>query len=249
MEIPRIDSLPDSELDRLNGLLPWSAFVVDKNGRRFGDWFSADKRSQPETIPDPRIIELDRRVGLANCHVLELGCFEGIHTAALCDLAQRVTAIDGRIENVAKTLVRCGLMGRSPDCFFWDVETDLPAELPQNWDVLHHVGVLYHLADPVGHLQRVLPKTAKAVLLDTHIAPEQEELLEASLGGFDYRYFHFAESSRENPFAGLGDHARWLPLADLERILREHGFEQFEVLEQRDERCGARVCIYAARPV
>ena len=153
--------ISDEELDRLNALLPWSAYVVDQRGRRFGNWYSPNKRSDPQPVPDPRIVELHRRVDLSNRHVLEVGCFEGIHTVALCGVAGKVTAVDGRIENVAKTLVRCGLLGCAADCFCWDVETDFPEVMPRNWDVLHHIGVLYHLADPVGHLQRLLPKTKK----------------------------------------------------------------------------------------
>ncbi len=247
LSLPRIEMLPDEELERLNRLLPWSAFIVDGKGRRFGNWYSPSKRNQPNPIPDPRIVELDRRSPLAGCHVLELGCFEGIHTAALCERAERVTAVDGRIENVAKTLVRCGLLGHHPDCFHWDVETSIPSALPAEWDVLHHVGVLYHLAEPVEHLQRLLPRIRRAVLLDTHVATPADQLLDGEAAGFAYRYRHWEESTRANPFAGLRSHARWLLESDLERIFADHGFSRVEVAERRDERNGARICLYAVR--
>lgn len=247
LELPRIEMLSDQELERLNTLLPWNSYIVDRRGRRFGNWHSPDKRSEPQRIPDPRIAELHRRVDLSDCHVLEVGCFEGIHTAALSSLARTVTAVDGRIENVAKTLVRCGLLGRPVQCFCWNVESDVPDIMPPDWDVLHHVGVLYHLADPVGHLERMLPRTRRAVLLDTHVAPDDELLSEASSKGWSYRYYRFPESSRDNPFAGLTDHARWLPLSDLQHVLTTHGFDQIDVSERRAERHGPRVCLYATR--
>jgi tRNA (mo5U34)-methyltransferase len=247
LSLPRIEMLPDDELDRLNSLLPWSAFIVDGKGRRFGNWFSSSKRNKPNAIPDPRIVELDRRIPLAGRHVLELGCFEGIHTAALCERAERVTAVDGRIEHVAKTLVRCGLLGHHPNCFYWDVETPIPSELPAEWDVLHHVGVLYHLAEPVQHLQSLLPRIRRAVLLDTHIATPADQLLVGEAAGFTYRYRYWEEGPRANPFAGLRSNARWLLESDLERILSHHGFGRVEVTERRDERNGPRICLYATR--
>jgi tRNA (mo5U34)-methyltransferase len=37
---------------------------------------------------------------LSNKDVLEIGCFEGIHTIGLCNYSRRVYAVDSRIENV-----------------------------------------------------------------------------------------------------------------------------------------------------
>ena len=70
------------DLERLNALAPWSAFTLDAHGRRVGCAHSGKKRATPQAIPDPRIVELDRRYGLRGRSVLEIGCFEGIHTVA-----------------------------------------------------------------------------------------------------------------------------------------------------------------------
>ena len=45
-------------------------------------------------------------------------------------------------------------------------------------DVMHHVGVLYHLRDPVAHLAAALPQVSTALMLDTHVAPDSEALEE-----------------------------------------------------------------------
>lgn len=246
LDIQGINNLKDEELERLNALLPWAAFVLDRHGRSFGQAYSPKKRSDPQVIPDPRIIELDRRYGLMGKHVLEAGCFEGIHTVGLLQKGATVSAFDGRIENVVKTLVRCWAFDVNADVFFWNLEEEKPSSASIECDILHHVGVLYHLMDPVGHLATVLPHVRHAVMLDTHIAPEAEGT-QAESDGFAYRYINFKEAGRAPPFAGLGDHAKWLGLDDLVGFLEHSGFGSVDVAERRDERNGLRVLIYAHR--
>ena len=240
---PEIDRLSDDELQRLNELLPWSSWVVDSHGRRFGNRFTANKRNVPETLPDYKIVELHRRYDLSDKHVVELGCFEGNHTVALAAVARQVTGIDSRIEHIAKTVVRCAMAGYHPAVHCWDVEQDIPASLDLNCDVLHHVGVLYHLERPVEHLRRVAPLVSHAIMLDTHIAPENVEI--KNDGGI--RYWHFKEHGRDNPFAGMYGHAKWIVLEDLAGLLKELGFRHVDVAEERAERSGPRVLIYAHR--
>ncbi len=168
VSIPGVEMLPDDELERLNALLPWAAFVLDAKGRRFGAAYSSNKRNVPQAVPDPRIVELDRRLPLAERTVLEIGCFKGIHTAALAVRAGRVLACDSRIENVVKTIVRCAMFGvPAPVVFRWDAEEAPPASVDLRCDVLHHVGVLYHLTDPVGHLASIAPLVGEGITLDT----------------------------------------------------------------------------------
>lgn len=83
-------------------------------------------------------------------------------------------------------------------------------------------------------------------MLDTHVAPEGD-LIEDTQDGFDYRYYNFKESGRTDPFAGLDDHAKWIALDDLLKLLSHLGFANIDVAEHRDERNGPRVPIYAHR--
>jgi len=117
-----IDSLTDDELREVNRLLPWSCFTADSSGRRFGRRAWAGKREVPQAIPDPRIVQLNEKFGLSDKHVLEVGCFEGVHTIGLAMFARHVTAVDSRIENVVKTMVRCGFFGYSTQVFKCDLE-------------------------------------------------------------------------------------------------------------------------------
>jgi tRNA (mo5U34)-methyltransferase len=150
---PSVDALADEELKALNRILEWSCFTADGAGRRFGRRAWAGKRETPQPIPDPRIVLLNQKIPLAGLHVLEVGCFEGVHTIGLSRFAGKVTAVDARIENVVKTMVRCGFFECTPHVFKCDLEkAEDAARLPQA-DVLHHVGVFYHLVDPVAHLR------------------------------------------------------------------------------------------------
>ena len=244
---PRIDALRDEDLKRLNRLLPWQCFTLDGRGRQFGQAASAIKRNTPQHIPDRRIVELDRRLPLAGLDVLEIGCFEGIHTTALLGFGARVTAVDSRVENVIKTVVRLWGFGLQADVRVCDVERveDL-AGLPEV-DVTHHVGVLYHLVDPIRHLRQVLKRTRKAIMLDTHYVHDSEASKRYDVDGRSYAYKHYREKARQSAFAGMYDHAKWLPLGALTGLLADEGFARVDVSELREERNGLRTLIYASR--
>jgi tRNA (mo5U34)-methyltransferase len=245
--IPAVDALPDEELDALNEALPWGAYVLDARGRAFGRPWSSDKRNTPQVIPDPRIVALDQRTPLRDAVVLELGCFEGLHTVALADRGARVLATDARVENLAKTLVRCWAFGHAPTVFRWNLEEDPPPEVDIDCDVAHHVGVLYHLTDPVGHLRRLAPHVRRAIMLDTHVASDAHELEDLLADGETLRVRRMKERGRHDPFAGMEACATWLLEDDLVRLLRELGFATVDVVQRRDERNGPRLLIHAER--
>jgi 2-polyprenyl-3-methyl-5-hydroxy-6-metoxy-1,4-benzoquinol methylase len=244
---PRIDRLTGEDLAELNRLLKWNCFTVDARGRRLGDRARAGKREEPQQIPDYRTPLLDQAFRLIDKHVLEIGCFEGVHTIGLCDRAREVTAIDSRIENIAKTILRCYLYGHSPDIRRCDVErADEISDLPEV-DVVHHVGVLYHLVDPVAHLQRLNPKVRLGLLLDTHVATPEQATDTLVSGGREFRCRRFAEGGVGEVFSGMHAHASWLTLEALMALLKGLGFARCEVVEQRAERNGPRVLIMAHR--
>lgn len=246
--IPGVDSLDDRSLERLNQLLPWNCFVVDAAGRRFGNVAWATKRTEPQEIPDQRILELDRRLPLAGRSVLEIGCFEGIHTIALCQRASRVIAVDSRIDNILKTIVRCALFDLHPTIRLCDIER-VPANVGQlQADVCHHVGVLYHLRDPVAHLLDLGRYVGTGIMLDTHYALPEEATDRYRAGGDEWMYRRYGEYGERDPFSGMYDHAKWLRLDDIIALLRRAGFSSVEVVERRAERNGPRALIFAQRP-
>ena len=241
-----VDSLSDQDLRDLNNLLPWKCFVADRQGRRFGNAARQGKRCEPQVIPDRRIGLMNERFDLSDKHVLEVGCFEGIHTIGLANYARKVTGVDSRVENVVKTMVRCAFFGLHPTVFKCDVEAR-----PLDYgllaaDVVHHVGVLYHLQDPVSHLLDLKNFARVGVMLDTHYAEEGEVtgVYERELRQFRYKRY---PEDRTDHFSGMYDHAKWLLLEDIVAVLKEAGFNQVEIVERRAEPNGSRALIFARK--
>lgn len=240
-----VDILNDDDLAELNELLKWQCFTVDGNGRRFGDAAWAGKRCEPQVIPDRRIVLMNKRFDLSDKHVLEVGCFEGVHTTGLLKYARGVTAVDSRVDNVVKTIVRCSFFGYCPAVFKCNLEErPLPVELLRA-DVAHHVGVLYHLKDPVAHLLDLDRYVRLGLMLDTHYALEDEATESYEVNGREYRYKRYAEFGHTDAFSGMYDHSKWLRLEDISQLLAEAGFSQVEIVETRSERNGARVLLFA----
>lgn len=244
---PLLDALSDEELARLNGLLPWQAFVTDGRGRRFGDSAWKGKRDVPQSVPDPRILLMDRTFGLAGRSVLEIGCFEGVHTIGLIQCRARVKAVDARVENVAKTIVRCALFGAQPEVYLWDAEQAVPAGLSLDADFAHHVGVLYHLHDPVNHLLRLAPRISKGIMLDTHFANAEDATGRYVVDGIEYPHRSYREFGRDDVFSGMYPSSRWLLLEDLIAVLMRAGFRDVNVAEARIERNGPRALLFATK--
>jgi hypothetical protein len=245
-DIKFVDPLSDDELKELNHLLNWNCFVVDAHGRRFGSQARPGKRSSPQPIPDRRLTIIDDTFKLANKHVLEVGCFEGIHTIGLCQRAKQVTACDSRIENVVKTIVRCALFDYHPTVFKYNLEDEQPP-FPLDADVMHHIGVLYHLKDPVSHLLSLGHYIREGIMLDTHYALDQDATESYTVQGQTYPFKRHREGGYQDVFSGMYDFARWLTLNDLTNLLQQSGFEQVDIIETREERNGPRVLLIAKR--
>jgi tRNA (mo5U34)-methyltransferase len=243
-----VDILPDTYLQELNSILDWNCFTVDQKGRRFGKPTGPTKRINPQPIPDYRTPELHKRFNLSDKTVLEVGCFEGVHTIGLCQFAKHVKAVDSRIENIVKTMVRTSFYDCHPQCFRVDLESLTETEMTlMSADVIHHVGVLYHLSNPVAHLQKMASYINYGIMLDTHYAKPEMLNSEYDVDGVTYKYFRYKESGYQDVFSGMKDHAKWLQLSDLESILKNAGYKNIEILENRDERNGPRVLMFASK--
>lgn len=243
-----VEYLSDDDLVRINDMLPWSCFTTDSIGRRFGNAAWKGKRDGPQQIPDMRIVEMNLLFTLMNRTVLEVGCFEGIHTIGIAQYGAKVYAIDSRIENVVKTIVRTSMFGYTPQVFVSNLEEESDIARLPSVDFVHHVGVLYHLKDPVSHLLQLAKVTKDGLLLDTHYATNEMANSCYVVNGREYRYFNYREKGRNEVFSGMYDHAKWLLLEDIKGILRQIGFSDIRISKDIQQRNGPRVTLFAARP-
>ena len=242
-----LDALSDEDLIELNALLDWNSFISDGNGRRFGMAAWGSKRVELQEIPDKRIIAMHERFNLSGQHVLEVGCFEGVHTLGLLQYAGKVSAIDSRIDHVVKTMVRCGMHGQTPNVFVYDLESEPNDYSLLSCDFIHHVGVLYHLRDPISHLLSLKKFVRKGIMLDTHYSLPKETKDSYNVGGREYFYKRYMEYGKKESFSGMYDHSKWLLLDDIVDCLKQSGFDNVEIVEKRAERNGPRVLLYASK--
>ena len=234
--------LPETALGEVNRMLEWHAGTI-LNGQLLGRLgASPNKRTKPGAIPDRRIKTLHKLVNLTGKSILEVGCFEGIHTLGLRLFSDDVTAVDIRPTNVIKTLARLSMHGSNAKVFVADVEK-LSAEFGR-FDVVFHCGVLYHLMSPVEHIF-ALADMCQYLLLDTHVT--EQTAVEKSCGAFPYRGSYYDEAGWLDPFSGKDTRSFWLTEESLLAVLRQAGFSTVDVIERRAERNGPRLTILASK--
>ena len=243
-----VEELSDKDLERLNDILPWQCFTADMRGRRFGNMAWKGKRDLPQEIPDKRIEKLHELFDLRDKDILEIGCFEGVHTIGLCNYSRNVYAIDSRIENVIKTIVRANMFGHRPAVRVFDADSDATPPYIEQCQIVHHVGVLYHLAEPVRHLLSLKGKMLQGILLDTHYATEEmaTNQYKASDGKI-YKYHHFKEGGRDEVFSGMHDHAKWLTKDVIFELLSKIGLPEIRIEADSVQRNGPRLTVLAKR--
>lgn len=243
-DLVAFEHLTDLDIETLNNLLPWKCFTTDSLGRVLGKQAWEGKRSIEQEIPDPRIVKLNELVGLNGKSVLEVGCFEGVHTIGLSQFTNDIYAVDVRIENVIKTLGRCFAYGTYPKVFTLNLDDEAQTQLLPQIDVVHHVGVLYHLYDPINHLKLVLPKIKNSILLDTHYATKEMANQKTDCG---LNYFEYKEFGYKDVFSGINPTSKWLLLDDIHKILKSHGFLNIHTIFNKEERNGPRVSLVASK--
>jgi hypothetical protein len=117
-----------------------------------------------------------------------------------------------------------------------------------HFDVLFHVGVLYHLMDPVEHLFAIRD-LAESLVLDTHVTLADTTFARDDIhyGGKTYRAHLYREGGWADVFSGVEPASRWLDQGALVEVLHDAGYASVEVVGERLERNGPRVCIVAHR--
>jgi tRNA (mo5U34)-methyltransferase len=253
----REKSFESAALARLNVLLPWTSFNALAGNRQLGTAWSGDKRNTPQPLPDLSVQRLNQRLPLRGLSVLEVGCYEGHHTASLAHFGAAVWAFDGRIENVIKTLVRLWALGleRSAEVNLVDIEGPPVREQlahlgrTEPFDLVHHRGVLYHLSRPIEHLVDMASLCSRHLYLHSQIARQEQanEKRSSTLGEFKVLVFEEPGPRSFAPFAGLTPKAAWLTREGMLRALKQLGFGTIDILSEREERNGPRIELIASR--
>jgi 2-polyprenyl-3-methyl-5-hydroxy-6-metoxy-1,4-benzoquinol methylase len=248
-------SLTIDQIEKLNSLLPWST-LVSYGGTLQGAPWDNKKRSSVHRIPDTHIEELRPRI--EGKRILEIGCHEGVYTLGLAKYAKSVVALDGRVDNIIKTLVRVWLANKlgAIQVVCMDLEElNVPRLAKADgegyvFDLIHHNGVLYHLSNPLAHLDNILDNNPSRVLfLDTHVAGEMQCEDAYHHDGITYNVHKYAEpaSRTYSPFAGITTESTWLRVDDLVNYLCKKGFATIEQKAIREERNGLRCRIICKR--
>jgi SAM-dependent methyltransferase len=227
VRLPFLDRDPLSREFRSRG--PWvTRFRID--GRTYG--------GKAELVDDGRIGQFAAAFPEARS-ILELGSLEGAHSFSLARLANRVVAVEGRDENIARAQFVQELLGVENVTF---VEADLetvPLERFGRFDAVFCVGLLYHLPKPWLLLDQ-LAGVAPGVFLQTHYA-EHEEITVDGMPGRMYR-----EHGRTDPLSGLSPESFWLTIPALTERLERSGYV-VDVLEADVSHRNGPIVTLAAR--
>ncbi len=186
---------------------------------------------------------IDKAGGVDGARVLELGSFEGAHTAMLESHGADVTALEGNVGSFLRSLVLKNHLGLRSNFLLGDFTAFLD-DPGASYDYVLASGVLYHMSDPVGLLDRIARATDRFGLW-TQVYDETVPTrgLHARLmidrtpeivddGGHPVRlYKHRYILPWMRGFVwvtgflgGPETYAYWMPLEDIEAVLRRRGF-------------------------
>jgi tRNA (mo5U34)-methyltransferase len=235
----------DCQLQDFQAALAWKTGYELPDGRFLG---APGKRGSIVGGSDARVRAVRDRFQPAGKRILEVGCCEGGLTVQLAPLCAEIVALDVRPANIVAALVRAFVHGVQNVRFGVVDVSELGTEFG-TFDIVFHVGVLYHLADPAGHLGRIAA-LAPDLILDTHFADESLDWPKATVSRAHERYEGrlYREGDWSDAFSGVQPTSTWLMKDDLLRVLRDVGYESVYVLEVRKERNGPRITLIARRP-
>jgi len=252
----RVACFEEDSFSKLDVMLPWSSYFYIDAVRSIGTPWSRKKRAGTQPFPDPTVERLNKLIPLKNFSVLEVGCYEGHHTASLALHSGDIWAIDGRIENVIKTLVRVWLSDceRNVNVNLIDLEKnnliDALAKLGRAtpFDLIHHRGVLYHLSHPILHLRECAAICNIHLYLHTQIASAGSANTEIEIDGLSYPAFKYKEPKVDfSPYSGITSYAYWLTQDSLLKALSDVGFIDVKIINLKDERNGLRIELLASK--
>jgi tRNA (mo5U34)-methyltransferase len=236
--------LSDQQLEEFNHTLPWEVAEMLPDGRILGKTGSLGARV---TELDFRIAEIDARLGLSGKTVLELGSHEGYFTVQLAKRCKHVTAVEIRPSKVVCALVRNFVHDlHNVKLCLTDVR-DVGADFGR-FDIVVHLGVLYHLSNPVEHLYKIRDLSDN-LLLCTQYCDETTAFQRSDIrfGNRSYRAHVYREHGWKDSWSGVESTSLWLYRDDVLALVRDVGYESCEVLKDWTASGHPRLTVLARR--
>jgi len=164
-------------------------------------------------------------IDLTEKKVLDIGCNQGYMSFLSEKRGAKVTAIDpnqGDGDNIAGFMLAKEALGS--DVEFW--EDDLEEFVFKNgssvnaqYDICLYYGVLYHVENPLGELQRLSECTKEVAIIETAISPEIE------INGKRLSIWQFNPGYDDDPTNYF-----YPNLTGLEAALKHVGFKSMELI-------------------
>ena len=208
-----------AEVDRLG---PWiTGFTA--GGRDFGGQYFAEYDTRVRAFLDwlgPR------RTGIRR--LLECGCLEGGHTAALASALPdaQIFATEIREENLARAALLARVRNLSNVRFLSDDLEEPAASLEDAYDAVVCIGLLYHLRDPAKFLARCA-RSSPILWLWTIYCAETEAVVTEN----GYRGRIYAEPTA-HPLSGVRTESFFPSLGSLAEMARAGGYRRIEIFER-----------------
>lgn len=238
-----------------------------------GDWLSRvplpDVTSGwNELYNDGRLLWADQQFagGFRDRDVLELGPYEGLHSATLETVlgAASVTAVEANPRGFLRCLIVKNLLDLKRTRFLLGDFNEYLRTTDRRFDVIVASGVLYHMTEPLDLLQSLAAHTDRLFLWTHHY--DHERIAANTLINFrfdaarerakviegitcrEYCFIYRDSTATTAHLGGPDNHAYWLRLEDIIAVLSALGFDRISTgLPDYEHQWGPHICIMAER--
>lgn len=194
--------------------------------------------------PDNRVESLSKIIDLKGKKVLDVGSLDGYIACSLASYGADVTTLDIRPKNLLTTLGRALLFGYNLKYLMGDIES-INIQRDQ-YDIIFHSGVFYHLPQPVKHLFTIA-SLSRYLLLETHVADKAETF--QKFEGRKYLGCFYKEFGWGDPCSSVtNEDSFWLTKESLADSIKQSGLEIKNIIyDNRVNEHGTRVCYLLER--
>jgi hypothetical protein len=195
---------------------------------------------------DGRLLWADQQFagGFRNRDVLELGPYEGLHSAMLERIlgAASVTAVEANPRGFLRCLIVKNLLDLTRTRFLLGDFNEYLRTTSQRFDVIVASGVLYHMTKPLDLLQSLAARTDRLfiwtqyydheritanTMINFRFDPSRDRTnVMAGISCREYCFIYRDGSKPTDHLGGPDNHAYWLRLEDILTVLSALGFDR-----------------------